>query len=241
MEIENAKTSTIYSIYSLSDLRDLSNGSNLLMKSIAFLLVLFLTFNVDASTMIVKNSSLVISGILDESDNDKFDSFIHDNPKITTIIFDNCMGGIVSIGFKISQLILKKQLDTIASHECHSSCAYAFLAGKTRRFDSSRGVHAILLHLGRNADPKNDVSPYVNPALMRYITSLTDNKLTSSIKYLIEKSTLPSQGVVFISNNGLFFNNEKTVYCDGSQHDDIRKCKLLVDATATSLGITTSD
>lgn len=203
------------------------------------LLVFLALTNGVAATITTVNDAVIINGTLSEIDYEKLHSILSTNPKIDIVIFQNCMGGSVSAGYKIAQLIRAKQLQTVAKNQCQSSCAYAFLAGKKRRFDTTPGVHLILLHASRNADPNNDVAPIVNPALMRYLSYLTDNKLTPPVKNLIERSTFENQGVVFMQANYMFFSIRRTVYCDGSEHGDVGRCQTLENVDSLAQGVVT--
>lgn len=210
------------------------------MKILIFVLFILISESVCAANLTVETTVIRISGVLNNLDYERTAQLIDKNKQIDTVVFDNCMGGIVSIGYKISQLIQKAHLNTVAKNQVHSSCAYAYLAGTKRHFSFESGTHIMLLHVGRAIEGQPDVTATVNPALMRYLSYLTDNKLTPVIKSYIERSTLPTQGIFFITTNYLFYRVHKTVYCDGSESGDTNKCLVLSDADPLVLGIVTS-
>lgn len=193
-----------------------------------------------AATIEVKNGELTIGGVMVPDDLERFrDIFARNTLKV--VKFDSCTGGDVATGYELSKMIRQRKLKTIARHQTHSSCAYAYLAGTPRVFSSEYGMHAIMLHAARNVDPRNDVASKINPALRRYLIYLTEGKLTTNIVDLIENSKELMQGVVFVSYKYPFISLSNVFYCNGSEGGDLYKCVVLKDADSLTLGIITSD
>ena len=212
-----------------------------LSKSAALLFAVlsFQGHRINAAEMAVKDSSIVMSGKLVHGDFDQFKMAIEAEYKIGQVVFENCLGGYVDEGIKIGELIRLKKLSTVAKGQVQSSCAYAFLAGARRRFDSGIGAHLILLHATHNEDARKDIASQANAALIPYLQLLSGGKLTPEILDLVKRSTLSSQGVVFVRENWMIVNTEKVAYCDGSQHGNLNGCLRLPHVDAFQVGIVT--
>ena len=192
-----------------------------------------------AAEIAIENSSIVIKGKLSRGDFVIFEKSIDLRYKTNQVIFENCLGGYVDEGVKIGELIRSKGLSTVAKGQVQSSCAYAYLAGGSRKFDEGFGVDLILLHATRNEDAEKDVASRANLALIPYLQILSGGRLKPEILELIARSTMPSQGVVFVHENWFFLNREKVLYCDGAQHRGLEKCTLLPHSDAFREGIVT--
>lgn len=205
-----------------------------------FFIILLMNFNFSyaASFKAGKKNTLYISGKLEFGDEKLFLEALKRNSDISDIIFEDCMGGALQAGFHISQEIKRRKLNTIASNQCHSACSYAFLAGKTRKFDESNGKHILSLHATTATNGTFEEQEERNRALMRYLSFLTDNKLTEKVKTLIFDSRGTTQVVVFIARNHFFKATDfETRYCNGAEKLDTDKCKKIDNADATMLGI----
>ncbi len=211
------------------------------MKSIfRFLLIsIFFLGGVKSATIVVTNDKVVISGELSEGDFERVSTAIS-STNINTVEFDNCLGGLVNVGYNISRLIDKKQLNTVAKNQCHSSCALGFMAGRERIFSNIEGDHFILLHAARNIDSIHDLADKINPALMRYIALLTKNKLAPELLDMIRNSNQQGQGLVFWRSNFPRSKQFSTRYCDGSEGGKVANCRVIEDADAVTSGIVTS-
>jgi ATP-dependent protease ClpP protease subunit len=66
--------------------------------------------------------------------------------KVSTIVYLNSAGGLVTDGIELGKLFRKKQVSTrlFGNQQCSSSCAFAFLGGfyRTMQHDSSLMFHA---------------------------------------------------------------------------------------------------
>lgn len=219
---------------------------NMQCRSLSILVIALLFFVLsvrsdcaNAAQMTIKNASVILSGKLVHGDFDRFESLIDSRPMIVQVVFENCFGGYVDEGIKIGELIRLRRFSTIAKGQVQSSCAYAFLAGVSRRFDSGFGAHLILLHATHNESAEKDVASRANLALIPYLQILSGGKLTPEILSLMKQSTTPSQGVVFVRQNWIIASTEKVAYCNGSEHGNLSDCLMLPHVDALQMGVVT--
>lgn len=183
-------------------------------------------------------SVITIKGVLNSGDDEIFLRTLVNNEATKSVVFSSCLGGSLQAGFKISQLIKRKKLNTVAKDECHSSCAYAFLAGAKRTFDPSIGSHFLGIHATTATNGTYEEQEERNRALIRYLSYLLDYKLPEKIKSLIFESRGVGKGVVFIAKNSMFGNSElETRYCNGTENKNIKKCQKIENIDVISIGI----
>ncbi|MDR6537209.1 hypothetical protein [Variovorax soli] len=192
-----------------------------------------------AAQITLRSSSIFVNGRLVRGDFDYFENLMKQDHNVSHVVFEDCFGGYVDEGVKIGELIRLKRLSTIAKGQVQSSCAYAFLAGISRKFDSSFGVHLILLHATSNENAEKDIAAQANVALIPYLKILSSERLTSEILSLVRQSTLPFQGVVFVRENWIVVNTEKVAYCDGLERGNFKNCIVLPHVDALHLGVVT--
>ena len=204
-----------------------------------FICLILLSINVQSATLERRDQSIVINGVLVEGDYESFIKIVKETTNAKVVVLNNCIGGLISVGFKISQLVSSFKLNTIAKGEANSACALVFLAGKERNFDSSFGVHSILLHAARNANRDINIAADVTAAMLRYIQYLSGKKISENILNLIEKSQKSNQGVVFLKENMEGYKLYKTVYCNGDEDGALAKCVELDNSDARLMGVVT--
>lgn len=204
------------------------------------LLLLLCAFHVCAyaAEITIEGVLIHVTGHLRDSDLATFRS-ASESLQIKMVVFENSNGGTVKAGKGFADLIKLRNFDTVVKGACHSSCAYAFLSGKRRSFSSGSQTNRMLLHVGRKVVNGDIVEYSENDELMDQIDSFTRNRLTVEIKNLIRKSWAPDSGVLIISRDYYFFNNQSILYCDGSQGRDISKCRKIEGVDAKMLGILT--
>lgn len=196
-------------------------------------------FNVKLNAAEVRsvNDHVVISGVLDRGDVEKLKQILSDDPKLSKVVFEDSPGGSVFTALKFAEIIKMKKLDTVVKGKCYSACAYAFLAGKNRSFDSGSQLNGLLLHVGRVTDG-DQISEYSgNDKLMSQLDGMTEGKLSESIKVLIRKSWGQFEGVLIVSKNYYLFKREEIMYCDGAQKSDASKCTRIDGVDIHKIGI----
>jgi hypothetical protein len=194
----------------------------------------------NAAELKITNNQITINGKLNIEDVTKLESLITNSKSIDEIVFENSEGGAVEAAFGLARLIKLNNLNTVAKGKCFSACAYAFLAGRIRKFDSGSQINGLSFHLARIV--KNGVvmqSPD-NEMIMMELDNMTGNKLPDSVKALIRKSWEEYNGVNIVSKNFYLFTWQEVTYCDGSQKLDPSKCKRIYGVDPYTLGILTA-
>lgn len=207
------------------------------MKAVVVFILFFAWAQSFALTINTNGEELTLSGSIEVGDESLVQNELGEHPETRVIVFQDCMGGDVSTGYRISQIILKGDYDTVASRLCQSSCAYAFMAGHRRTFSTMPGMHAILLHVSKNTDTANDVVSKINAPLLRYLGYLSAGKISPSIMNLIGRSNSAGQGVFFVKYIRQDGQETATYYCNGSESGVLAKCEKLKDSDPAAMGI----
>lgn len=203
------------------------------------LLFLLCISNGNCASLEVNERTLIVSGIIHNGDFERMSKLLLERD-VNTIEFDNCLGGLVDVGYKMSRLIREKKLNTVAKRQCHSSCALGFLAGQERKFSQSSGDHFILLHAARNVENPRDSVTEANLKLIQYIHELTELRLSFEVLDMIKNSRLPGSGVVFAKTGHPPMPKLVSLYCDGSEDGRVQECKTLSGVDVLSMGVVTS-
>lgn len=183
----------------------------------------------------------IVSGSLDDTTYTSFVKYIAQHKNIHTIVFKDCLGGVVSTGFAIASLIKQNRYQTIAEGKVYSSCAYAFLAGKKRIFDKRSSQNLVMLHASRNIIEGTGIAERMNPFIMQLLREFTENKIPESLFSLIQSSTGKSQGVVFINENMWWMHRYETRYCSGAENGELEKCGVINSDDPKIYGITAGE
>lgn len=194
---------------------------------------------VHGASLKVDTGRLLVSGMLDEEDPVKFATLLLANPQVTEVEFNNCIGGTARAGYRISVLIKEHHLDTFVRNQCQSSCALAFMGGRTRRMSSGEGLHLLLFHGARNLRPDLDVAKAVTDDVVNYLYVLSGNRLSKQVMALISRSSRPDQGVVIYSQERQGMLERNVSYCEGMVNGSL-SCSPLKDTDPVALGILTS-
>ncbi len=212
------------------------------MKQLTLLILLFVNSLGYSADFGVENDRLYISGFLDHKEERDFLQNLDKYPKVKTIVFEKCLGGDAQAVFVFAKIISERNLDTSVKGQCHSACAFAFLAGKRRSFDNGYQTNGMLFHMSRPTGSKDSQKESeVDIKLEALLNKFTKGKISNSIMLMIRNSNSEAAGVLFTSRNYFLFTSYKTMYCDGSQGADASKCMELENADPLLLGITTSE
>lgn len=191
------------------------------------------------ATITASDTHIMVSGMLDESDVAKVDTLLKQPIQYSEVVFDNCLGGQISAGYHLGQLIQQHGLNTLTRNQCQSSCTLAFMSGHSRHLSSEPGLHIILFHGARNIDPSNDVAATVTKAMITYLDILSGNRLTRPVKDMIAKSSREDQGFIVFTRNAQSSRTPGQAYCDG-MHNGKLSCTPVKDADPVALGILTT-
>ena len=202
--------------------------------------MIFSNAYLNAAEIKIIDSRIVVNGMLMRHDGEQLKKLLNETEKIDAIVFENSPGGSVVAAFEFAELIKQRRLNTIVKGKCYSACAYAFLAGKKRTFDSGSQLNGIMLHVARTTKNDEIIEYSENYKIMNELDKMTGNKLPDSIKELIRKSWRQSDGVLIVSKNYYLFKRQEIMYCDGTQGSDASKCTRINDVDAIALGILTN-
>ncbi len=188
------------------------------------------------ATLTVEKNNLVLSGRLQNSENEALKNKLMEFPRIDTIVFKNCLGGQLGAANFTARMIKTLKLHTRFEGQCHSACAFAFLAGTSHLPVDKVGIHMVSLHSPRNPDGTQDTSE-TTQIFEGNLDSFTEGKLTPAVRGLIQKSYNEAAGVFFVVRNYKFFIRQETYYCDGSEGHDVSSCLKLAGVIPSDLGI----
>ncbi len=209
------------------------------MKILFVLLSHFIISSIANAEVIVKDNAIYLTGELHQNQLDEFKKTLEEVPQTKEIIIQKCVGGTVLAARLFSELIVEKQLSTVAEAQVSSACAFAFMAGKRRRFSEKPGANFVGFHGARSKDSKQP-EPSSTSSLMEFLLKRTDGKLDIRLQKLISDSWKPAEGVVFLSRNYYFFKISETRYCDGSGGSNLSLCDKLPDFDHYKNGILTT-
>jgi hypothetical protein len=195
----------------------------------------------EAAAFNIADDRLTITGSVSDSDTILLKKTLVDNPSITTLVFQQCTGGTLSAALDIANLIRARGLQTVASRQCSSACAIAFLAGTRRSFDNHTGVTAIGLHMPRKQDGSGPSADHFTEQVLQAVRASTGDKLAPELLALLRRSWTAASGIYFVRKSLFFWKTEEVLYCDGSEGGNASKCKRVNGYSALSQGIVTTD
>jgi len=183
---------------------------------------------------------LVVSGMLDGSAVKDFESQLAGG-QVRTVVFENALGGSAEVAADYARAIREAGVNTEAKGQCQAACAYAFLAGKERRFGRGFQVHALLIPLAGRPRTAELAGRWRGEGAQRTLAEFTPRpSAPPAVDEPIAKDLWqPNQGVLFTSAPTLFGRVSNTFYCDGTQGRDLSRCELLSDADPHKLGVLT--
>ena len=192
-----------------------------------------------AANVSVREDQVLVTGTITDEDAVAFRSLVESNHRLTTVVFEQCLGGTASAAFALANTIQERSLNTVAAKQCSSACALAFLAGTTRSFANRIGTNAISLHAARTFNGKTRASDALNRRVMEALETSTKGRLDPKLRNLISQSWSPASGLLFVRHNFWLWKRDEVLYCEGSQGADTNKCSRLEGFDAFSQGIVT--
>ena len=136
----------------------------------------------------VEGERLVVTGEIEADDDfELLSALVANRGQIRIVHFHDMPGGRTLASLRMGKIIRARQLDTIASSECISGCAWAFLGGVNRRFawDEAGSLALLGFHGPHNPlDPTNDQAK-VQAAIGDYIAEMIGQRFD---RVLIERT-----------------------------------------------------
>ena len=136
----------------------------------------------------VERDRLVVTGpMMADDDFELLSVLIANQGQIRIVHFHDIAGGDLPASIRMGRIIRARQLDTIASSYCFSSCAFAFLGGVNRRFAwDEAGTVALLGYHGAShpLKPGDDLAQ-VQALIGDYLAEMTGQRFD---RVLIERT-----------------------------------------------------
>jgi len=205
---------------------------------------LFACLACSAAELELQGSRLVVSGMLDGSAIKTFTQYLSKGT-VRTVVFEDSFGGTADAAGAYADAIRSSGVDTEVRGQCMAACAYAFLAGRTHRFDYGLQVNGVLLPVASRPSATELASRWrrdeVHKTLAEFtpIAAAVPAKVPESGTGLAKDSWQPDHGVLFTASPTLFGLVYNAFYCDGSQGRDFSKCERLPDVDPFKLGVLT--
>lgn len=164
---------------------------------------------------------------------------------VRTVVFEDSFGGTADAAGAYADAIRSSGVDTEVRGHCMAACAYAFLAGRTHRFDFGLQVNGVLLPVATRPSATELASRWRGDEAHKTLADFTPIAAAVPAKEpeagtgLAKDSWRPDHGVLFTASPTLFGLVYNAFYCDGSQGRDFSKCERLPDADPFKLGVLT--
>ena len=214
------------------------------------LLSLFAAAAAAASIEYEGHQRLVVAGTLDGSGLAFFSQQLVAG-RARTVVFEDSRGGSAEVAEAYARAIHAAGASTEVRGQCAAACAYAFLAGRERRFTRGLQVNSLLIPLGARpregdlallapraeAPPKDSADPGddVAPAAVAAVAAAAPQLVPAAIR----EAWRPERGVLFTTQPTLFGRVYNAYYCDGLQGRDTSKCEGLSGVDPLRLGVLT--
>lgn len=189
---------------------------------------------VQAADLQLQGSRLVVEGRLDGSAVESFKEQLSSG-KVKLVVFENSLGGSAEVAGEYARAIQAAGVNTEAHGQCSAACAYAFLAGRERRFGRGLQVNALMIPVA--VRPNSDELPtrWQGDDPLR---TLADFDPVPTAAAPIDRWQ-PEHAIVFTSTPTLFGRVYNSFYCDGTQGRDTSRCEVLSNADPHKLGVLT--
>lgn len=202
------------------------------------LMICFILLGCTSASQALNGDVLTITGELQKKSYETFDLKLKSR-KISKVIFKNCVGGSTRDALLIAFKIRTNNINTMASGQVQSACAFAFLGGTTRKIDPEDGDHLIMFH--GELDPANlkPVGVEKNRAMLDVLYKFVGVSFGSDVQNIILNTQNSNEGVYFLrqQSNGAFV--DYTYYCDGKSIVNASNCKKIDRLSLESEGIIT--
>ncbi len=196
---------------------------------------------VPAAELEVEGDRLEVSGTLDGSAVDAFVAQLASG-KVRVVRFHDSFGGTLAAAETYAAAIHASGVQTEVTGQCHAACAYAFLAGKDRRFGRGAQVNGLLIPVPTRPRPEELGTRWRDDGGQKTLAEFNSSGSgsTAAPSAVPQKDLWQAeQGVLFTSLPTLFGRVYNAYYCDGSQGRDLSRCEILTDADPYKLGVLT--
>jgi len=192
-----------------------------------------------AAELELDGDRLVVSGTLDGSATDAFTAHLTSG-KVRVVRFHDSFGGTLAAAETYAAAIHSSGVQTEVTGQCHAACAYAFLAGKDRRFGRGAQVNGLLIPVPTRPRPEELGTRWRDDGGQKTLAEFNTGGAQATQPVTPQKELWQAeQGVLFTSLPTLFGRVYNAYYCDGTQGRDLSRCEILTDADPYKLGVLT--
>ncbi|CAN5660649.1 hypothetical protein BH10PSE18_BH10PSE18_28390 [soil metagenome] len=192
-----------------------------------------------AAELEMDGDRLVVSGTLDGSAAEAFAAHLTSG-KVRVVRFHDSFGGTLAAAESYAAAIHSSGVQTEVTGQCHAACAYAFLAGKDRRFGRGAQVNGLLIPVPTRPRPEELGTRWRDDGGQKTLAEFNPGGPTAAAPAAPQKDLWQAeQGVLFTSLPTLFGRVYNAYYCDGTQGRDLSRCEILTDADPYKLGVLT--
>lgn len=184
--------------------------------------------------------TLVLSGEIVYQDLARVKDALDKAPEIRVIVLRNSMGGNSWTGYRLGELFRERQLTTVVSGHCVSSCSRLFLGGRERYF--SDDYPAALTYVGFHGHydfGKLNTASVVKHDLIEWTLRFAGDRLDRRLVERWAAIPLRAGDVRFYPDSARAQFGAVTFYCSGSESRRPERCEQ-VATDASSQGIVTS-
>jgi len=186
---------------------------------------LFAAMVAQAAALEPRGARLVVSGTLDGQRSAAFAAHLASG-QVRTVVFEDSTGGLFEVAEDYARAIRAAGADTEVHGACHAACAYAFMAGRQRRFGDDEQVHSLLIPL-----PSRVAGPQVRGTLVEFGAPPTAPAPGEPRQ--------PAQGLLVTATPTLFGRVYSLLWCDGTQGRDSSRCERIDGADPFEAGMLT--
>jgi hypothetical protein len=206
------------------------------LRSTLLLSILFLIRIAQASE--AAEEALLVSGYLSFEKLESIAGQIGERPTVSTIRFENCLGGQLKVAEALADYIRKRKLKTIAAGRVYSGCHLAYLAGTPREIaDTKLGV-SMLVH-GPSREGKR-ASKKVTENFVRLIREYSDGRIPERYLTLIGESFGDGSGLVFSSKKVSGKLLQTVEFCHQDSPGEASVCTVLEEVSFAEIGFTST-
>lgn len=192
-----------------------------------------------AAELEVEGDRLEVSGTLDGSAVDAFAAHLASG-KVRVVRFHDSFGGTLAAAESYAAAIHASGMPTEVIGQCHAACAYAFLAGKDRRFGRGAQVNGLMIPVPTRPRPEDLATRWRDDGAQKTLAEFNAGSPAPAQAATPPKDLWQAeQGVLFTSLPTLFGRVYNAYYCDGTQGRDLSRCEILSDADPYKLGVLT--
>jgi hypothetical protein len=192
-----------------------------------------------AAELEVEGDRLEVSGTLDGSAVDAFAAHLASG-KVRVVRFHDSFGGTLAAAETYATAIHASGVQTEVTGQCHAACAYAFLAGKDRRFGRGAQVNGLLIPVPARPRPEELATRWRDDDGQKTLAEFNTTASPAAQPVTPQRDLWQAeQGVLFTSLPTLFGRVYNAYYCDGTQGRDLSRCEILTDADPYKLGVLT--